>query len=362
MSYNLGNNVYTKKLTVEQLGTADHPVDNAYITNIIPPPGSGPTPTLQQVCDTGNSTTTGLNVDGDYSSVNGDIVTTNGNIDATAGIVSADSMVAATEYFSVNGNFRTINGRVVAPQINANQSTDTLHIVGKVGIGVNPADPITEDLEVDGNIQIDTSGLGKIVFYDNVAGHEHGEYDADDDGTNGGQLIFKTKADGGSVATRMVIREDGKVGINTPAPSETLEVSGTAKATNVECETGQIAYFYRRIPLTYLTDSVTGTGALLSSTVMTVNDWLISLNIRSTGSVTSSTWRITKPLPSGAATFGNCRIQTDYSNSGTTGYIGNITVYDSALSSDVTVRVDFPTALPSGVSANLWVEFIQLLN
>ena len=138
------------------MGSASKPIDTAYITNIVPPPG-GSTPTLQEVCDTGNNTTTGLNVDGDYGSTNGDITTTNGDITTT-------------------------NGKVLAPQINQTQATDTLHIVGKVGVGVNPADPITEDLEVDGNIQIDTSGLGRLVFYDKNAGHEHGEYDADDDG------------------------------------------------------------------------------------------------------------------------------------------------------------------------------------
>ena len=153
MTTALGDECITKKLFSDELGSATKPIDTAYITNIVPPPGGGATPTLQQVCDTGNSTTTGLNVDGDYGSTNGDITTTNGNIDATTGIVSGASMVAQTEYFTINGDFRTTNGRVLTPQINTNQATDTLHIVGKVGIGVNPADPITEDLEVNGNIQ-----------------------------------------------------------------------------------------------------------------------------------------------------------------------------------------------------------------
>ena len=66
MSYNLGNNVYTKKLTVEQLGTADHPVTNAYITNIIPPPGGGGAGNLQEVLDNGNSATQEIILDGEY--------------------------------------------------------------------------------------------------------------------------------------------------------------------------------------------------------------------------------------------------------------------------------------------------------
>jgi len=102
-------------------------------------------------------------------------------------------------------------GIINTPQINKNAPTDTLHIVGKVGIGVNPADPITEDLEVDGNIQVDTAGLGKLVFYDKAAGHEHAEFDGDDDGVNGGQAVIKVKEDGGSVQTAMAIRQDRRI-------------------------------------------------------------------------------------------------------------------------------------------------------
>ena len=97
-------------------------------------------------------------------------------------------------------------GVINTPQIN--KAGDSLHIVGRVGIGVNPADPLVEDLEVDGNVQIDTSGLGRLVFYDKSAGHQHCEFDGDDDGVNGGQAVIKVKEDGGSVQTAMAIRQD----------------------------------------------------------------------------------------------------------------------------------------------------------
>jgi hypothetical protein len=100
-------------------------------------------------------------------------------------------------------------GVISTPQIN--KAGDTLHIVGRVGVGVDPADPITEDLEIDGNIQVDTSGLGKLVFYDKSAGHEHCEFDGDDDGVNGGQAVIKVKEDGGSVQTALAIREDRRI-------------------------------------------------------------------------------------------------------------------------------------------------------
>jgi hypothetical protein len=180
MSYNLGSSVFTKKIVANNIGDVNNPVDTAYITNIVPPPG-GATPNLQEVCDVDSTTTT-------------DVELTTGTLKTTK----------------------------------INEPGDEVHIRGKVGIGTDPTIALTEDLEVDGNIQIDTTGLGKIVFYDKQADHEHGEYDADDDGTNGGQLLFKTKADGGSVQTRMVIRQSGQVGIGltTPLPAHLLDVNG----------------------------------------------------------------------------------------------------------------------------------------
>ena len=90
-------------------------------------------------------------------------------------------------------------------------------------VGINVPVP-TEDFEIDGNIQIDTAGLGRLVFYDKAADHEHGEVDADDDGVNGGQIVMKTKEDGGSVATRMVIRESGRIGMDNTAPNAKLHI------------------------------------------------------------------------------------------------------------------------------------------
>ena len=309
-----------------------------------------------------NSTTTGLSVDGDYGSTNGDITTTNGNIAATTGIVSGNSMVADTEYFSVNGNFRTSNGKVLAPQINTNQATDTLHIVGKVGVGVNPADPITEDLEVDGNIQVDTSGLGRLVFYDKQADHEHCEFDGDDDGTNGGQAVIKTKADGGSVQTRMVIRESGNVGINTTNPAERLDVNGNIQSKGYIGDTGQCAFKFRRVPLTsYLTDNITGSGTINTTAELGENDWNLSFTVRASGSVDQVNLVITKPLPSGAAVFGNCRPKCFISNSGTTPYPAYYTFCDATGANDLQLTVVYPTALAAGRFGYFWVEIDQLL-
>ena len=77
-------------------------------------------------------------------------------------------------------------------------------------VGINVLNP-TEDLDVDGNIQLNSSTTSKIVFYDSNDDHEHAEIDATDDGTTGGQLQFYTKEDGGNVTERMDIKQDGAV-------------------------------------------------------------------------------------------------------------------------------------------------------
>ena len=79
-------------------------------------------------------------------------------------------------------------------------------------VGINVPNP-TEDFEIDGNIQLDTGGTSKIVFYDSPNAHEHGEIDAGGDGTNGGILKFQTKVDGGSVTEKLRINNAGAIGL-----------------------------------------------------------------------------------------------------------------------------------------------------
>jgi len=83
---------------------------------------------------------------------------------------------------------------------------------GRVGIGVvNPE----EDLELDGNIQLDTGGAqrGRVIFYDKQNDHEHAEVDGLGEGTNGGSLAFYTKVDNGSVTEKLRINNKGAIGI-----------------------------------------------------------------------------------------------------------------------------------------------------
>jgi len=98
-------------------------------------------------------------------------------------------------------------------------------------VGINVANP-TEELEIDGNIQLDSSNQSRIIFYDTQNNHEHAEIDALGEGTNGGHLIFHTKTDLGSVSEKMRITDTGNVGIGTTNPSEKLEVDGNIKVNN----------------------------------------------------------------------------------------------------------------------------------
>jgi len=80
----------------------------------------------------------------------------------------------------------------------------------RVGINKDP----TEDLDIDGNIQINSNGTNKIVFNDtSLGGHKHAEIDAGSDGASGGNLQFHTKIDGLGVTEKLRINNKGAIGI-----------------------------------------------------------------------------------------------------------------------------------------------------
>jgi len=109
---------------------------------------------------------------------------------------------------------------------------------GKIGIGVT--DP-EEDLELDGNIQLDTGGVqrGRVIFYDKQNDHEHAEIDGLGVGTNGGALVFYTKEDGGSVTEKMRISENGDLTHTGSITTTTLTCNsnGTFNGTRVQLGT-----------------------------------------------------------------------------------------------------------------------------
>lgn len=95
-------------------------------------------------------------------------------------------------------------------------------------VGINVSAP-QEDFEIDGNIQLDSSGANKIKFYDGTATTERAEIDAVASGT-GGQLVFYTKEDPGSVTAKMTVQADGRITITNRIEGLTVPVAGTDAA------------------------------------------------------------------------------------------------------------------------------------
>jgi hypothetical protein len=111
-------------------------------------------------------------------------------------------------------NFNEINtNQLFKKEDDENISGANIYSVnGRIGIGVqNPE----EDLELDGNIQLDTGGAqrGRVIFYDKQGDHEHSEIDGLGEGTNGGVLAFYTKLQNGSVTEKLRINNKGAFGV-----------------------------------------------------------------------------------------------------------------------------------------------------
>lgn len=94
---------------------------------------------------------------------------------------------------------------------------DTLYIDNQNNrVGINIANP-EEDLEVDGSIQIDSATVARLKYQKSGTDpHALGEIDGKEDGTNGGDLEFFTKVDGGSVSEKLRINNIGAIGIGGP--------------------------------------------------------------------------------------------------------------------------------------------------
>tara|TARA_B110000208_G_scaffold27660_1_gene36213 strand:- start:28527 stop:30542 length:2016 start_codon:yes stop_codon:yes gene_type:complete len=82
---------------------------------------------------------------------------------------------------------------------------------GKVGIGI--AVP-TAQLEVVGSIQIDSAVEARLKFHHSgSSAHALSEITSEQDGTNGGDLHFYTKVDGGNVTEKLRINNIGAIGL-----------------------------------------------------------------------------------------------------------------------------------------------------
>ena len=107
-------------------------------------------------------------------------------------------------------------------------------------VGINIENP-TEDLDIDGNIQLNSASTSKIVFYDSNDAHEHAEIDATDDGLFGGQLQFHTKVDLLAVTEKLRINNIGAFGIggaNYGTSGQVLTSNGSGSAVSWEDPAG----------------------------------------------------------------------------------------------------------------------------
>lgn len=127
---------------------------------------------------------------------------------------SGDLDAVLTAGNSAGSNDINMNNNDILQLNNINNSLYFDRVNNRLGINV-PAP--TEDLEIDGNFQLNTGATAKIIFYDAPNDHEHAEIDASGEGTNGGNLQFYTKEDGGVVGRRMCLNNVGAIGIGDPA-------------------------------------------------------------------------------------------------------------------------------------------------
>ncbi len=99
-------------------------------------------------------------------------------------------------------------------------------------VGINISDP-EEDFEVDGSIQIDSANIARLKFQQSGPDpHALGEIDSEQDGTNGGDLQFFTKVDGGSVTEKLRINNVGAIGLGNG--EEKFGIAGSIFTSNGE--------------------------------------------------------------------------------------------------------------------------------
>ena len=102
----------------------------------------------------------------------------------------------------------------------------------RVGIGKYPE----EDLDVEGNIQISSSGEEKITFYDTGHDHEHGKLIFTHDGGGAQFEVFTKNATSGNVEQTFTVNNKGAIGISTNPNFGTDGQFLISKGTNQSAE------------------------------------------------------------------------------------------------------------------------------
>jgi len=149
---------------------------------------------------------------------------------------------------------------------------DGITITSQGRVGINIPDP-EEDFEVDGSIQIDSANVARLKFQQSGQNpHALGEIDGEQDGTNGGDLQFYTKEDGGNVTEKLRINNVGAIGIggaNFGTTGQVLTSNGSTGSVSWESP----------IPYHLVIDLLPNSGTIYSFTSGQVNE-INTLNVR----------------------------------------------------------------------------------
>jgi hypothetical protein len=223
------SNVSFNEITVTNDAVGDVPITVNAITG---------TTALLQRWQINGTVLASINSTGDYSGRYGFF--TSGV--ANAATVNNSRLDLNTTGSVISRNIADANTALIVNQIHASSTGDVLKVQaagtdrltvkrdGNIGIGWTGAD-IIDKLTVAGNITVGSSGY--IRSNTRIAG-AGGSIRLNASNTASDQYIaFGINASGDSISftERMRIATDGKVGIGTTAPSESLEVSGTGTQT-----------------------------------------------------------------------------------------------------------------------------------
>ena len=215
-------------------------------------------------------------------------------------------------------------------------------------LGINVPVP-TEDLELDGNFQMNTGGTSKIVFYDSPNAHEHAEIDAEGEGTNGGVIKFQTKIDGGSVTEKLRINNAGAIGLggaNYGTSGQVLTSNGaTAPTWTTLAPTPYPAWttFGATIlqPGTPLATSFNECAYLVNGSMVTAR---YNIRMNDTGTL-GNTIRITLPI-----------LTSKYATTGTNGMncLGSVSFYDPNRQYDSYYQYSLTANCVGGTNASIF--------
>jgi len=343
MTTALGTQAIVDKLLATELGTATKPVDTAYITNIVPPPTTA-TPNLQQVCDTGNITTTTIEAAELGTAINPVDTAYITNIipaptaatptlqevcdtgSSTTTTIQADSISLGTPHTAPGGYQLSIEG-TLAPKLRIfdtpfNSTTELISFDDNSTLQSKENHPLNLKSNSTNRIRIEANG--DIAFYENTGTTQ--------------ELVWD-------------------------ASLKKLTNSGTIVANELDVESGRISYGWRRLAgPEYAIENASGASTINATTVVPNDIWNVVGNFTATSSGNNIiTWTVDKALPSGQPTYGSCRIKCfpSYDGTGFKNIYQHLSVHNGGTNSQFIVEVN-PINLGVGDTLTIWLEIDQL--